>query len=143
MQIFIPYPSPIDVAKCLDKARLNKQVIEASQIIKTITGFSQAWQNHPIMKMYKKHQLWVLFYWETLYFYQYGDIDEAIERSEAADRLRPPFITGNLCDQHKRRLYTKSPNLYPQFAPFGKSEENWYIVDGELLKYINGKQVCL
>ena len=36
MQIFIPYPSPIDVAKCLDPRRLNKQILECDQIMKAI-----------------------------------------------------------------------------------------------------------
>ena len=33
MQIFIPYSSPIEVAKSLDKRRLHKQVLEGNWYI--------------------------------------------------------------------------------------------------------------
>lgn len=55
--------------------------------------------------------------------------------------ITPPFLTPDFCDQHKRRLYTKAPERYPQFAEFGTSNVNWYYVDGQLKKYINGKQI--
>lgn len=53
----------------------------------------------------------------------------------------PSFLTQEFCDQHKRRLYTKAQELYPQFAKYGKSDVNYYFVDGELLKYKNGKRI--
>ena len=46
-----------------------------------------------------------------------------------------------LCDQHERRLYIKSTELYPQFASYGTSEENWYVLDGDTIKYLNGKKL--
>lgn len=61
--------------------------------------------------------------------------------NDRANIIMPPFLTDDFCNQHKRRLYSKSAELYPQFAEYGKSEENWYFVGGKLLKYINGKQV--
>jgi hypothetical protein len=41
----------------------------------------------------------------------------------------------------KRRLYTKNPEHYAQWAHLGKSEENWYFVDGVWRKYVNGKRI--
>lgn len=35
----------------------------------------------------------------------------------------------------------EAPELYPQFAKYGKSEENWYFVDGQIVKYVNGKRI--
>lgn len=61
--------------------------------------------------------------------------------SKKADEYRPPFLTDDFCNQHKRRLFTKSPDKYPQFAEYGTSEENWYFFDCELLKYVNGKRI--
>lgn len=142
MQVFAPYPSPIDVAKCLDKRRLRKQIIECDQILKAITGESKSWKNHPVVKMYLHNSSWLKFYRDCLLYFQDGDIDWAQDRSDYADQLfRPPFLTESFCDQHKRRLYTKAPELYPQFAEYGKSEENWYFVDGRLRRYVNGKEV--
>ena len=28
-----------------------------------------------------------------------------------------------------------------KFAEYGTSEENWYFVDGQIVKYINGKKI--
>lgn len=41
----------------------------------------------------------------------------------------------------KRRLYTKDQEHYKQWAHLGTSEENWYFVDGEWRKYVNGERV--
>ena len=55
MQVFI-IGSAIETAMCLDKKRLNKQIIECRQILKTINGESKAWMNHPCTIQYKKHK---------------------------------------------------------------------------------------
>lgn len=142
MQVFVPYPSPIDVAKCLDNLRLRKQIIECDQILKAITGESKAWKNHPVVKMYLDYAAWLWYYRETLDAYTQGCLSLARQYSYQCDAyFRPPFLTESVCDQHKRRLFTKAPELYPQFAKYGKSEENWYFVDGEIVKYINGKRI--
>ena len=142
MQVFVPYPSPIDVAKCLDPKRLKKQVIECDQILKAITGESKAWKNHPVVKMYSEHSSWLWYYRETLDAHLKKCFTLAKQYSHQCDAyLPPPFLTESFCDQHKRRLYTKAPELYPQFAEYGKSDENWYFVDGRLRRYVNGKQV--
>lgn len=144
MQVFVPYPSPIDVAKAMsnDKLRLRKQILEADQIIAAINGKSQAWKNHPVVKMYFDYAAWLWYYHETLDAYTQECFTLAKQYSYQCDAyFRPPFLTSDLCDQHKRRLYTKTPELYPQFAEYGKSEENWYFVDGEIVKYINGKRI--
>lgn len=141
MQVFVPYPSPIDVAKCLDRKRLLKQQLECTQILEANNGLSDAWLNHPVAKMYKPHNKWLLCYRACIIRYIEGAYDLAEMWSRRADAIRPPFLTSDFCDQHKRRLYTKAPELYPQFAEYGKSDENWYFVDGEIVKYINGKRI--
>lgn len=114
-------------------------MIECDQILKAISGESQAWKNHPIVKMYAPYKSWLFRYSATLILSD--SITEGPFWSKMADRVRPPFLTESFCDQHKRRLYTKAPELYPQFAEYGKSEENWYFVDGRLKRYVNGKEV--
>ena len=142
MQVFVPFPSPIEVAKCLDKKRLNKQVIESRQILNAIDGTSNGWKNHPIVKMYKGNTNWLSNYTRTLFYYGHGKKLLARLYSDQADKyFRPSFLTEEFCNQHKRRLFTKSPSLYPQFEVFGTSEENWYILDGKLVKYQNGKRL--
>lgn len=91
--------------------------------------------------MYGEHWHWLTLYQLCLYSYASGRYADAEGYDFLARESTPPFLTDELCDQHKRRLYTKAPDLYPQFAPYGKSEENWYVVDGQLVKYANGKRI--
>ena len=142
MQVFVPYQSPIDVARCLDKRRLHKQVVECDQILKAITGQSAGWRNHPIVKMYFKHTAWLWYYRETLDAYNKGCMRLAKQYSRQCDTyFRPEFLTQRFCNQHRRRLYTKSPSDYPQFSRYGESEENWYFVDGKVIRYSQGKKL--
>lgn len=141
MQVFVPYPSPIDVAKCLDRRRLRKQIIECDQILAAIGGKSEAWKNHPVVKMYEDYSSWLYSYRMCLSAFSRSQIDEAMVYNVDALEDTPFFLTGPFCDQHKRRLFTKSPELYPQFAGCGKSDENWYFVDGQIVKYVNSKKI--
>lgn len=69
MQIFLPYLNIIEVAECLDKRRLHKQIVECKQIIKAIKGETEAWSNHPIVKMYKNNLEFVQAYLNILEIY--------------------------------------------------------------------------
>ena len=140
MQVFVPYPSPIDVARCLDRPRLLKQITECKQILAAITGKSKGWKNHPVVKMYENEQSWLKSYRLCLDAYYKGDQAKAEKYSLKADEERPLFLTTAFCDQHKRRLYTRAPQMYSQFSKFGASEENWYYIDGEIVKYIDGNK---
>lgn len=148
MQVFCPYPSPLDCAKAMwgDTKRYNKQIIECKQILDAIDGVGKGWLNHPVVRMYKPYREWLYKYMLCLIYYkEFKDNIRAITTSEMfSDEsyyIRPPFLTDEFCIQHRRRLYTKSPKLYPQFEEYGTSEENWYYVGGELLKYVNGKRI--
>lgn len=143
MQIFVPYREPILVAQCLDKRRLNKQIIECGQILNAISGTSGAWCNHPVIKMYtpEGYRDFVSNYMYCLKNWFYGFNTAAQVYSDIALDCIPEFINEEFCIQHRRRLYTKAPELYPQFAEYGISEENWYFIDGKLVKYINGKRI--
>ena len=140
MQIFVPYRDPILVAQCLDKRRLNKQIIECHQILDALKG-KIAWSNHPVVKMYKCNIDFVIHYSSCLEYWRDGYRNAALYSNYLALECIPSFIVEEFCIQHRRRLYTKAPDLYPQFAEYGESEENWYYVDGKLVKYINGKRI--
>ena len=141
MQIFLPYPEPIMVARCLDKKRLNKQIIECDNIINAITGKSTAWKNHPVVHMYSNHLDFIFNYKLCLDCYRKGDTTKALIYNKYACSAIPSFITNDFCNQHKRRLYTKDSVHYNQFQQYGTSNHNWYIVDNVLLIYNNGKLV--
>lgn len=139
MQIFLPYRNPIDVAKCLDNRRLNKQIIECRQILAAIDGQSKAWSHHPVVLMYAHHGDFVENYLYCLESYQAGDMSTAEFFGCVAVGFLPSFVTEDFLIQHRRRLYTKDNVFYKAFSVYGESFENWYIVEGKLLKYKEGK----
>ena len=141
MQVFVPYPEPFKVVECLDRTRRWKQFAEVKQILDAIEGRSNGWKNHPITKMWTPYKEWLRCYRNCFDMWFSGNNVMARSWSEEADFIRPSFLTEAFCDQHKSRLFTKAPVLYPQFAEYGKSDENWYFVDGKIVKYINGKRI--
>jgi hypothetical protein len=52
MQTFLPKPSLLGSVKVLDNKRLGKQRLECLQILKALRGETQAWKNHPAVKMW-------------------------------------------------------------------------------------------
>lgn len=136
MQVFI-IGSPLETAKALDNLRLNKQIIECYQILDALNG-AKAWSNHPVVLQYRGHEDWLKLYTKVLEEYRNGNYSVA----ETIDSVivPPPFHTEEFLNQMKRRLYTKNPQHYSQWSKLGKSEENWYFVDGVMRRYINGKR---
>jgi hypothetical protein len=55
MQTFLPYRDFEETARCLDYRRLGKQRVECKQILSAIRGETNAWANHPAVKMWKDH----------------------------------------------------------------------------------------
>ena len=155
MQVFVPSSKPMACAMVLDSRRLNKQVIECRQILAAIRGEKSAWANHPCVLMYSNHVEWLENYMKCLDCVRearnvhYEDYDEGVELLELAeewraqaDAITPPFLTEEFCKHHRDRLFTKSPEWYRDlFTLCEESYENWYFVDGELLRYANGKRI--
>lgn len=139
MQVFI-VGSPLETAKALDGARLRKQIIEVGQILGALDG-AKAWSNHPAVLQYREYKFWLMFYRVCLEYYQRGNIYFARQMSHNCKILTPKFHTQEYFDQMKRRLYTKDPQHYAQWAQLGESVENWYFVEGEWRKYVNGKRI--
>lgn len=56
MQTFLPYESFAQSAASLDRQRLGKQRVEGLQILRTLSGVTAGWQNHPAVKMWRGHE---------------------------------------------------------------------------------------
>ena len=138
MQVFI-IGTPFETAMNLDKRRLNKQIIECRQILDALNG-AKAWSNHPCVLQYRGYEKWLRNYLRVLHNWQIGGVPHHFY-NDMANKSRPPFHTQEYFDQMKRRLYTKDPVHYAQWAYLGTSEENWYFVDGEWRIYKNGKRI--
>lgn len=141
MQVFI-VGTPLETAKALDGRRLQKQIVECEQILDAMRG-KKAWSNHPcvLQYSYKEGYDWLVEYLYCLKSYKDGNYDVAQLYSDQALWYKPNFHTQEYFDQMKRRLYTKNKEHYNQWSYLGESEENWYFVDGEWRKYINGKRM--
>lgn len=139
MQVFI-VGSPLETAKALSKRHLNNQINEASIILAALNG-AKAWSNHPCVLQYRKHKEWLAAYSLCLESVVSKRDMEATIANAYAGMYRPDWHTQEYYDQMKRRLYTKNPERYKQWADLGKSDCNWYFVDGEWRKYVNGKRV--
>ena len=139
MQVFI-VGSLLETAMALDPKRLRKQIIECGQILDALNG-AKAWSNHPCVLQYRNHKEWLIEYSRCLSAWKDNDNLTAFVAEQWCHQIRPPFHTQEYFDQMKRRLYTKDPEHYKQWADLGESNENWYFVDGEWRKYVNGKRV--
>ena len=152
MTIFIT-GTPIETAQTLDPKRLNKQILECQWIIDMAEGKTKE-KNHPAYLMYKDSITFVKYYQECLRFYrkylkqEKAGNDEssrlllklALDASKTAESIKPEFICKELYENFKKRLYTKDPDYYKQFEDLGKTEANYYFVDGNWLRYENGKK---
>lgn len=130
MQVFV-IGSPLETARALDGKRLAKQIIEVEQLFSTLNGKSKAWANHPVVRMYSQKE-------GRAYLRRYLRILKAYRKSSGkvgimlkaynwlTHLLRPYFHSEEYYDQMKRRLYTKDPQYYAQWAALGTSESNWY-----------------
>lgn len=142
MQIFLPFLDVVEVAICLDSRRLHKQIVECKQIIKAITGESEAWKNHPVVKMYKNNVDFVKAYTDVLerYWTLYKENRplsyvkaELKELNSKAIQLLPSFVKDEeYLNTMKGRLYVKNPIFYEDFSSYEKyGDKNMYFVDGE------------
>jgi hypothetical protein len=63
MQTFVP--TGIDfqsTAGLLDRQRLGKQRVEGLQILRTLSGLSTGWQNHPAVRMWRGNEISLAHY---------------------------------------------------------------------------------
>jgi len=127
MQTFLPYESFIESAKCLDYRRLGKQRLEAYQILRTLTGKSKGWVNHPAVKMWQGHE------WQ-LYLYAL-DICKEWRNRGYKDTLRdklmdmmgkypaltypnriPSWLGGPIHASHRSNLLRKNKEFYGKYS---------------------------
>ena len=141
MQVFV-VGSPLETAMALDKARLRSQIREAHVILAAIHGEGKGWIHHPVVLMYSEPNSvrWLSMYADILegYLAGYTGLPEA---DNEAKLITPAFHTPEFIKQMKRRLYTKNPEHYKQWAEFGESQDNYYWSPTKRawLMYHNGK----
>lgn len=144
MQTFLPYPDFQLSAQSLDNRRLNKQIVEAFQIIKVHLKLSGhlphtgtiGWRNHPAVKMWVGHTLSLYHYlqdcenvWLARGFKSHDSIFRflSIFNKEIESIAIYPSWLGDarLHDSHKSMLYQKDPIYYSQFSNIPRLTYFW------------------
>ena len=61
-----------------------------------------------------------------------------------AKEITPEFHTPTFVENMKKRLYTKNPEHYKQWADLGESLRNiyWSPSEKRFIEYENGKRIC-
>jgi hypothetical protein len=117
MQTFLPYPDFEQTAKCLDYRRLGKQRVEAYQILLILKGKTNAWKNHPAVKMWQNYE-------QALTLYKNTCILEWINRGyknnmiiEQVHNVVLPQWLGNpqFHKAHRSNLLRKNYEFYKQY----------------------------
>lgn len=115
MQTFLPDPSYIDSLSSLNNQRLNKQILEARQIIKIIESgrTTGAYVNHPCVKMWRDH-LGALKLYTNIAIELALDREIKLKNTEhyslpAPDfEAYPPWFTVELMVSHRANLWRKA-----------------------------------
>ncbi len=98
MQTFVPITSSYeDIARTLDRARLNKQALEGWQVLMTLLELDpqgnhrvpKGWVNHPAVKMWRGHEV-------ALYQYIQAMVNEWLNRgykSTIGEKAKQTMLT--------------------------------------------------
>lgn len=117
MQTFLPYPSFIKSARCLDYRRLGKQRVECMQILNALEGKSKGWINHPATLMWKGYE-------NALKIYANRCIKEWIARGYKntiplyeveSFLLLPNWFGGSIHSSHRSNLLRKDFEFYSKY----------------------------
>jgi hypothetical protein len=139
VQTFLPYFNFSDVAKCLDSKRLNKQIVEACQILDTlkkIDGYGKvigkyiktpAWVHHPAVLMWINYETALISYiwacvkeWEKRF-----KKERKIKIIKVGKITKPKWFTKDIIISHRSNLIRKS-DFYLQYNWNVKSELPYY-----------------
>lgn len=121
MQTFVPVTDSFaDVARVLDRQRLNKQALEGWQILMTLLELDpqgnhrtpKGWVNHPAVKMWRGHEM-------ALYLYIVEMVDEWKRRgykSTIADKAKETIQRG--IELGRVSIPSSSPNWIANLYQF-------------------------
>lgn len=118
MQTFLPYPSVIRSAACLDWRRLGNQRNEASIILRALVDGTDAWQHHPVTNMWRGYE-------NALIVYRNSIIKEWVRRGYKNSLpllphgkvVAPPWYGDNrLHSSHRAALLRKDPEYYGRYG---------------------------
>lgn len=124
MQTFLPYRDVSASAAVLDRMRLGKQRVEGLQILKVLTGQTDAWQHHPAVLMWKGHERALRFYVQLMclewtsrgYYDSIWNTVSTMDLPKSPIKL-PRHFTSAFCRSHQSNLVRKDPEHYRKYFP--------------------------
>jgi len=132
MQVFMSEYTFEESAKVLDNKRLVKQLLEGRQILAALAGQTKGWRNHPATRMFEGYEpaLFDYLYYVAKEMEQRGYKTEnnwneiarlaLVHFTVDSDYEMPPWFVDratlhSVVTTHRRSLYNKAPELYPQY----------------------------
>ncbi len=120
MQTFLPYPDFLKTAQVLDYRRLGRQRVEAYQILRTLSGISDGWSNHPAVRMWSGYELALSAYmnsmireWSRRGYKNRMFLVELSEHYPCPPWLGDPEFHA----AHRSNLLRKDPDYYRKYWP--------------------------
>ena len=143
MQVFLPYKNFYQAAKCLDRKRLNKQVLEIRLILKACVYKSKGWINHLIVKMWRGSE-------SLLWHFGLTCCNEYFRKTKRVHKYKKWYLrTMNLWTnknkpewfsideiflQYQANLFYKNFNHYSQFNwDVEPDKRRFYFIDGKVI----------
>jgi hypothetical protein len=139
MQTFLPSSDYLWSAMLLDNKRLNKQILEAYQILKVLSTNGKAWRNHPAVLMWEEHE-------NELFLYANAMVKEARIRGIKVDKNlanleelkakygsawgegKPEWFNNEsinyIIATHRANLYRKDPEYYSDWSKYVDNKWN-------------------
>jgi len=132
MQVFMSEYTFEESAKVLDNKRLVKQLLEGRQILAALAGQTKGWRKHPATRMFEGYEpaLFDYLYYVAKEMEQRGYKTEnnwneivrlaLVHFTVDSDYEMPPWFVDratlhSVVTTHRRSLYNKAPELYPQY----------------------------
>lgn len=144
MNTFLPYPSFVESARCLDYRRLGKQRVEAKQILEAIEkGPGAGWYNHPCTQQWIGHTRWLLSYAKDICqeWINRGYKDNLLQWFRDFDYMSMPDTDimlpswlGNekFHASHRSNLLRKDPEFYGKYGWIEPNDLPYYWPSKEL-----------
>ena len=139
MQTFLPHKDFSKTASRLDRKRLIKQSVENLQVLKSLAGLytSNAWKNHPAVKMWAGHEDWLFMYNESIVkeilmrgYKNTTNItfDQVYQDNFMMLESEKPWWLGDerVHYSHRGRLYDKDPEKYYFYSDFADYKDIGY-----------------
>jgi hypothetical protein len=122
MITFLPYASYEESAKVLDRQRLGKQRIETYQLLRSLTGQTTGWANHPACRMWRGRTNALVIYGITICdeWTRRGYVDTLRPKIQAFFNMEHVTVCPSFPDEvhasHRANLLRKDPEHYGQFG---------------------------